>query len=281
LLRGTDVNDGGLLGRGISEIFNLVELSKQAGAKNNRNTYFGVKLAVYQVYNDFCNDLLTSGFSRNLRVEKFQSETGASSKIYELTEKEIKNKRDFETCLREAVGYRKVLAQFLKVNEIKKKSHLVISVIIERRERVNEGYKSVDKGLDRYAQIDFVEMASCELGLQCPFNKTSEDDLQYKHISKTFNSICNNIVCASIGQQPKHDTKLSLALKNTINHDSQIFFFNSVNPVENPPNRSYKSLKVYSIKISSLTGSEIKFITYKATWTIRLNLLMKIPTMTM
>jgi hypothetical protein len=245
LLRGIDNSDGGLLGRSISEVFNLVEISKQAGAgKNQRSTYFAVKMSVYQVYNDFCNDLLTSGFSKNLKIEKFHSETGVSSKIYDLTEKEIKSKRDFETCLREAVSYRKVLAQFLKVNEIKKKSHFVISLILERRERVNEGYKSMDKGLDRYAQIDFVEMASSEMGLQNTFRESSEDDILFKNISKTFNSICNNIVCASVGQQPKYDSKLSLALKNTINQESQIIFLNCVNPSENPPVRSYKSLKV-------------------------------------
>jgi hypothetical protein len=135
------------------------------------------------------------------------------------------------------------LAQFLKVNEIKKKSHFVISLILERRERVNEGYKSMDKGLDRYAQIDFVEMASSEMGLQNTFRESS-DDILFKNISKTFNSICNNIVCASVGQQPKYDSKLSLALKNTIKHESQIIFLNCVNPDENPPVRSYKSLKV-------------------------------------
>jgi hypothetical protein len=246
-MRGADSSDGGLVSRSINDILNLAEVARQ-GNSGKRTIVYSVKMSVYQIYNEYCNDLLTSQYSKNLKIEKFRKETGLGSKIVDLTEKELKNKRDFDNCMREAVSYRKVLAQFLKVNDIKKKSHLVISVFLEKRERIIDAFGKVnERSLDKFAQIDFVELASSELGLQLANPYTNEDDVIYKNISKTFNSLCNNIVCASNNQKPKYDTKLTLALKNSLNANSKIVMINCVNPSEEPPLRSYKSMKVYYI----------------------------------
>ena len=243
-MRGADSTDGGLISRCIGDILNLSEVARQANS-GKRSIVYSVKMSVYQIYNEYCNDLLTNQYSKNLKIEKFRGENGIGSKIVDLTEKELKNRRDFDNCMREAVSYRKILAQFLKVNDIKKKSHLVISVFLERKERIVDAFGKVnERSLDKFSQIDFVELASSDLGLQLANPYTNEDDIIYKNISKTFNSLCNNIVCASNDQRPKYDSKLTLALKNTINIDSKILLINCVNPSEDPPLKSYKSMKV-------------------------------------
>ena len=243
-LKEANSEEGGLLGKSINDILNLVEISRQAGT-GKRNIVFSLKISIYQIFNDYCNDLLSNSFSKNLRIEKVNNENGISSKIFDLTEKEIKTKNDYENCLKEVNTYRKVLAQFLKVNEIKRKSHLVTSLIIERKERVLDGLNKINERiLDRYSQIDFVELAASELGLPNELPKDKDDDIIYNNISRTFNSLCNNLVCSSLNQFPKYDCKLTLALKSTISPNSQLIFINCVNPVEETSINSYKSLKV-------------------------------------
>lgn len=284
LLRGGvegKVIEPGLLGRVTQDLFNLVEISKQTNMTSMKNrqgnsnaysntysnnasttfsTYFAVKMSIYQVYMDQINDLLTNQYAKSLKMEKYaDSEGGLKTDILDLTQKEVRSKKDYDAYLKEAVQYRKLLSQYLKVNEMKRKSHLVISLILEKRERVSEGYNKVsEKCADKFAQIDFVELASSNYGLneseveavrfKNSKHKSSEmighfNDFLYKSTSKTFNSICNNVVSASIGAVPKYESKLTLSLKNTLRAESQIILLTCVLPGETPPKRSFKCLK--------------------------------------
>lgn len=255
-------NEYGIIGRVIQDVLNLVELSKQTSLShgNNHNklksgsTYFAAKLSLYQVYLDQINDLLSLEYNKNMKIERYFDEESnlMKTQICDLTEKEIKSKSDFDSLMREAVRHRKSLAQYLRINDSKRKSHFVVSVIIEKRERVYEGFKrSAEKTIARYAQLDFLELASSNFGLASLQKRASRNDLNsldtdevlFKNTSRTFNSICNNIVSASIGVVPKYDTKLTLALKNTLNFDSNIVFISCVLPSEEPPTKSIKSLK--------------------------------------
>jgi hypothetical protein len=261
-LRGdTNSSETGLLGRCMQDLFNLVEISKQANfnSKGRNSTFFSLKISVYQVYLDQVNDLLTNQFNKNLKVEKFyDSENNLCSTIPDLTQKEIRNKKDYENVLKEAMNFRKLLAQSLKVNEMKRKSHLVVSVILDKHDRYSEGQgKTNEKSQDKFAQMDFVELAASNFGLSnfgenlksqsVLSDPTQWDDLLYKNTSKVFNSICNNIVASTMGSSsvgnPKYDTKLTLALKNTLRRDSQIILFSCVSPDEEPPVSNFKCLK--------------------------------------
>jgi hypothetical protein len=252
----TRSNEYGIFGRVIQDVINLVELSKQTNLNQNKlksGTYYAAKMSVYQVYLDQVNDLLTSQYNKNMKIERYFDDEAKlmKSQIADLTEKEIKTKIDYDCFMREAVHNRKSLAQFLRINDSKRKSHLVMSIIIEKRERVNEGFKrSAEKTIGKYAQIDFVELASSNYGLSAQGRKSSHslnspdyDEVLFKNTSRTFNSICNNIVSASIGVVPKYDTKLTLALKNTLNFDSNVIFISCVLPSEEPPTNSLKCLK--------------------------------------
>lgn len=264
-LRGdNNSSETGLLGRCMQDLFNLVEISKQANlnSKGRNSTFFSLKLSVYQVYLDQVNDLLTNQFNKNLKVEKYyDSENNLCSTIPDLTQKEIRNKKDYENILKEAMNFRKLLAQTLKVNEMKRKSHLVVSVLLDKHDRYSEGQgRTNEKSQDKFAQMDFVELAASNFGLSnfsenlksfksqsLLSDHTQWDDLLYKNTSKVFNSICNNIVASTLGSSqvsnPRYDTKLTLALKNTLRRDSQIILFSCVSPDEEPPVSNFKSLK--------------------------------------
>ncbi len=94
-LKEANLEEGGLLGKSISDILNLVEISRQTGT-GKRSIVYSLKMSIFQIYNDYCNDLLCNSFSKNLRIEKVRTDNGTSSKIYDLTEKEIKSKSDYE-----------------------------------------------------------------------------------------------------------------------------------------------------------------------------------------
>jgi len=159
-------------------------------------------------------------------------------------------------AIKEADNNRKNLSQSLKVNDLNRKSHLVTSLIIEKREKIPDGYnRTTEQALENFAQIDFVELADANLGLAAQADeeladidssKASEpvDDLLYRFISKTFNSVTNNILCAASGREVKNDTKLTLSLKNTLRANSQIILFTNAIPTEEPLINSIKALKV-------------------------------------
>lgn len=74
LCRGFDNNDGGLLGRSVQEIFNLIEISLQANAgKQNKTTYFTAAISIYQIWNDSINDLLSHNPAKQLQVSNLFS----------------------------------------------------------------------------------------------------------------------------------------------------------------------------------------------------------------
>jgi hypothetical protein len=65
----------------------------------------------------------------------------------------------------------------------------------------------------------------------------------YRNTDNVFNSLCENIVCSCNCTTPNNDCSLTLALKNTINPESNIVFINCVIPWESPPNFSFKAVK--------------------------------------
>ena len=92
---------------------------------------------------------------------------------------------------------------------MKKKSHFIISLILEKTVKASEQFsKTNEKTIEKFAQIDFVELASAQFGLPKNIDNDnsfqSSEELLYKNISTTFNSISNSIVSAAIKSQPKN-----------------------------------------------------------------------------
>ena len=127
LLRGGNTPSGGesgLIYRGIRDIFRLISLYNQA---NSNTSSFHVKFCSYQIYLDNIHDLLSKD-SFIVTVEKTLENNFVNTNLIGLTEKEIKNIPEYESCMREAVHNRATLYQKLKINDINRKSYFIISI---------------------------------------------------------------------------------------------------------------------------------------------------------
>ena len=248
LLRGSSDNNNeqGLLSRCINDIFSLVDLNKQANfnLKHNLNglNKFIVKISSYQVYMDNVNDLLDHE-TKKIKLEKYYNNGIINCDLINLTQKEIRNKYEYDICIKETIHNRKTLLQKLRVNDLKRKSHFIISISLEKREKDTNNYNN-ENLIENYSQIDFVELCSSNYGLMnINENDVSQNALLYRNTSKTFNSICDNIVSLCDNNTPKTESKLTLCLKKTLQYNSNIVFINCINPFEFPLNYSFKSLK--------------------------------------
>ena len=244
LLRGGSTskgNESGLLSRSIRDIFRLISLYNQA---NNENSSFHVKFCSYQIYLDNIHDLLSTE-SYLITVEKYLENNFLNTNLIGLTEKEIKNVSEYENTMREAIHNRATLSQKLKINDINRKSYFIISIRLEKKIYNKDGILIINDNLKNYSRIDFVELASSNFS---EMDQISENDftpnaMLYRNTDKVFNSICENIVCSCNCTTPNNDCSLTLALKNTINPESNIVFINCVIPWECPPNYSLKAIK--------------------------------------
>ena len=240
--------ESGLLSRAVNDLFTLIDLTSQTNNQSNNkpHTHFIVKCSAFQVYLNNVNDLLSTE-QRTITLDKYVDENGCNCRMKGLVQKEIRNKSEYDICIKEAVMQRKRLTQVYKVSELKRKSHFVISLRIERREwsdgnrvgKVNENANT------NYAQIDFVELASSNYGLMSGVdeNDLSLQGVLYRDCSKVFNAVCNNIVSVNSGLSSKCETKLTLCLKNTIRKGSDVLFVNCVVPWEYPLNQNLKAIK--------------------------------------
>ena len=245
LLRGGNTQYGGesgLIYRGIRDIFRLISLYNQA---NTNTSSFHVKFCSYQIYLDNIHDLLSKE-SFIVTVEKYLENNLVNTNLIGLTEKEIKNIPEYESCMREAVHNRATLSQKLKINDINRKSYFIISIRLEKKIYSKDGILIIDDNFKNYSRIDFVELVSSNFANNS--DQTTENDMSpkamlYRNTDNVFNSICENIVCSCNCTTPSSDCALTLALKNSINPESNIVFINCVVPWESPPNFSFKAIK--------------------------------------
>ena len=234
-------NESGLLSRGIRDIFRLISLYNQA---NSDLSSFHVKFCSYQIYLDNIHDLLSTE-SYLLTVEKYLENNYINTNLVGLTEKEIKNISEYENCLREAIHNRANLSQKLKINDLNRKSYFIISIRLEKKIYNKEGILVINDNLKNFSRIDFVELVSSNFS---DMGQISENDftpkaMLYRNTDNVFNSICENIVCSCNGSNPNNDCSLTLALKNSINPESNIVFINCIIPWESPLNYSLKAIK--------------------------------------
>ena len=245
LLRGGNTQYGGesgLIYRGIRDIFRLISLYNQA---NTNTSSFHVKFCSYQIYLDNIHDLLSKE-SFIVTVEKYLENNLVNTNLLGLTEKEIKSIPEYESCMREAVHNRATLSQKLKINDINRKSYFIISIRLEKKIYSKDGILIIDDNFKNYSRIDFVELVSSNFANnsdQITENDMSPKAMLYRNTDNVFNSICENIVCSCNCTTPSSDCALTLALKNSINPESNIVFINCVVPWESPPNFSFKAIK--------------------------------------
>ena len=232
LLRGSqnrNENESGLLTRAIKEIFQRIEF----------NSNFCVKIAVYQIYLNKIYDLLSNDNNPQLSIDNKYGELNKSYNvnILGLTKKEIKNNNEYDMTLRESINNRKNLSQTFGINDIKKKSHLIISIYLENKIENNNNFLP-------FSQFDFVELVSSNYGLLTESeNNINKDDNLFQNTNNVFISIAENIISLSQGSLSTKDSIVTLSLKNTMKLGSNIILMNCVIPWEFPLEHSYNSIK--------------------------------------
>ncbi len=132
----------GLIDRAVDDLFNFVEINQQVNqGKQNRSIYsFQLKVMIYHVYNENIFDLLSSSAKPNpLKIEKTLNtdESEYYTNVIDLSEKNLKTRKDLMNAVNDALKLRKNQAQLMLVNNMSKKSHLVTSLILEKVSKFN------------------------------------------------------------------------------------------------------------------------------------------------
>ena len=247
LLRGSHLkneNESGLLTRAINDIFQRLKF----------NNNICLKISVYQIFLDKIYDLLSNEDNKEVNIETNYSEINHvyNINILGLTKKEIKDNNEYDFCLREAINNRRYLAQFFGINDIKQKSHFIISLFLENKNENNDEYIP-------FSQFDFVELVSSNFGLLNENENENDINIEpnlFQNTNDVFNSIAENIICISHNSLSSNDTLLTLALKNTLTPCSNIIFMNCVIPWEYPLKDSYSSLKFTNMIFSQIYKNE-------------------------
>ena len=244
LLRGSPFkndNESGLLTRAIKEIFQRLEF----------NNNFSLKLSVYQIYLDKMYDLL-SDEAKELNIETNYGEISkdVNINILGLTKKEIKNSNEYDLILREGINNRRNLSCKFGINDIKKKSHFIISIFLENKIENNNNIE-----FKPYSQFDFIELVSSNFALSDEDENNNNNGIEqnlFQNTKETFNSIADNIICLSQDLLPNNYTLLTLALKKTMKQGSNIIFVNCSIPWEFPLKDSYLALKFTNMIFSKI-----------------------------
>ena len=240
--------EGGLLRRSVNNILNLIKINKQGNdnSSNIQNKYELI-FSAYEVYMDKIYDLLSKEIN-NISIEKYyDEEQNLNINLANLTNTEIRSIQDYEKILKEISLNQNNLSKILKIKNLSKKSHIVISLKLQKKIQNTVGSNITDNySINSFSQIDFIELVASEIGLSDKFDDKNDLSNEYKLYINTkdiYNSICDNIVCANNGTTPNKESILTFSLKNTLKTNSNIIFFNCIIPWEFPVNHSFKALK--------------------------------------
>lgn len=280
-IRGDDKysNELGILDLAVKDILNLIELSNEANVEFKKASNYNLKLSIYQVFGDNINDLLSKKFYEQVNIKSNKKSSINNDEYYNLNTMSIEfchinNLKDLDKCYKTSNQYRKLLSQTYKINDIKRKSTIVYSFTLEKKDKLicnnsdeNNKNSSTYKSFPNYSKIEFVELPSSEYGIvnnnytqshitnnNQSINKEFKqytNNETYVMTSKLFNSIADNLVTYSNYKEakirPKIETALTYTLKNTLlRNNTSVYFMCCVNPVEYPLESSYNCLKFSS-----------------------------------
>ena len=240
--------EGGLLRRSINNILNLININKQGNDKlSNIQNKYELILSSYLIYMDKIYDLLSKEI-KSISLQKYYDDSqNININLVGLTDAEIRTISDYDKISRDIEYYKNNLSKNLKIKNLDKNSHIIISLKLQKKIQNTVGNNVTDNyTINSFSQIDFIELIPSEIGL----NEIDQDEhdlsYEYKLYSNTnndFNSLCENIVSVINGITPNKESLLTLSLKNTLKANSSIIFFNCVIPWEFPLAHSFKSLK--------------------------------------
>ena len=142
LLRGSgekgDNSHAGILTKAILDVFNLSSLAKQANKANDTiKNFYKVKMSAFQIYMDniddlLCKEQLTNELRNEIVLVKFYDNGEISCRMRNVCEVDLRNQNDYDLCMKEVMHQRKNLNTLLNVNDLKRKSCFIISIIIDK-----------------------------------------------------------------------------------------------------------------------------------------------------
>ena len=240
--------DGGLLKRSIKNILNLIKINNQGNDdESDLKNKFELRLSIYQIYMDKIYDLLSKNINNISIKQYYDEEQNINVNLVGLTDIEIRSIQDYEKILKDIEYNKQNISKSLKIKNIFKKSHIVYSLKLQKKIQNILGNNITDNySINSFSQIDLVELIRSDIGLSDQFQNNNDLSYEYNlytNTNNTFNSICENIVCANNGTTPNKQSILTLSLKNTLKTNSNIIFFNCVIPWEFPLYHSFKALK--------------------------------------
>ena len=240
--------EGGLLRRSVNNILNLIKINKQGNDNSSQiQNKYELFFSAYEVYMDKIYDLLSKSIN-NISLQKYyDDEQYLNINLVNLTNTEIRTIQDYEKIMKEIDFNKNNLAKVLKITNLDKKSHIVMSLKLQKKIQNTVGSNITDNySINSFSQIDFIELIASDIGLSDKFDDKNDLSYEYKLYSNTkdvYDSLCDNIICVNNGTTPSRESLLTLSLKNTLKTNSNIIFFNCVIPWEFPINHSFKALK--------------------------------------
>ena len=248
ILRGGKSPSGeekGLLTNCVQDILELINFSNSSN--NNFDYIFNASFVL--VYNNEIYDLLNKDNLNNIIKNK-----------REISKKVISNVNQFDNLLKLSIDNRILLSDYLKENDLKRKSHFILSMYLER---TYKNKSSIDLNNNNYSQIDLIELASSDYAFIDIIDNDENNILS--NIKKNFNSIYEKILSLSKKSENTDQTKIDLFLEDLLKNKSNIIFINCVIPWEYPLSYSYNtSLFLNSLfnKINKNNNDNDGFITF-------------------
>ena len=219
----------GLLHNCAQDILESINLSNNI----NNNFDYILKFSIVLIYNNELYDLLNNNNLNNTIKNKS-----------EITKQIISNLDQIDQILKQSIDNRILLSDYLKENDLKRKSHFILSMYLEKTYKNN--LRSTDLNKNFYSQIDLIELASSNYGLIDIVDKEENNILS--NIKKDFYSIYEKILSLSNLSESTIKTKINLFLEGSVKNKNNIIIINCVIPWEYPLSYSYKT----SMFLSSL-----------------------------
>ena len=161
----------GILTKAILDVFNLSSLAKQANKANDTiKNFYKVKMSAFQIYMDniddlLCKEQLTNEQRNEIVLEKFYDNGEISCRMRNVCEVDLRNQNDYDLCMKEVMHQRKNLNTLLNVDDLKRKSCFIISIIIDKIAKDFSNNKGDNTGTiiseERYSKINIFESLCC------------------------------------------------------------------------------------------------------------------------
>jgi len=178
-----------------------------------------IKMSVYLIYCDRIFDLLSAKSSKkNVKLEHYidQATSQVVTKFSNMTEKLVLSLEQYYAVIQDAFRERKTVSMRLTDHEIRKRSHLVISLGLVTQSKEGGPMREISR-------LNFAELCGSEQSVAQ--GGQARDTTVRQFVTKSFNCLSTQILKSSLGkrtQLEEGDSSLVAALKNTLTSKSNV-----------------------------------------------------------